>query len=196
MQWTTNSGEAVSGLAGLSGTFLVSALILLVIGLVSGVVAVGFHKKAQQSAGSAAALGQVVRAAGAAAVIAGSGALFMTGAGLYSVPKVEAQRAAPVEAANECSESRTVTISSGVWEDQFSEAIEDPGLDQPIASGEAQYYPDPANGCDNGTVDPCRMVHLTGTTGDTASMTGFEKLDQWVKPKGECSSGEPEEVKF
>ena len=75
--WTSNSGEAVSGLSGLSGTILVSCLILLVIGLVAGVVAVVAHKKAQQSGLAAGALAQVGRVAFAAAVITNAGALVM-----------------------------------------------------------------------------------------------------------------------
>lgn len=194
--WTSNSGEAVSGLSGLSGTILVSCLILLVIGLVAGVVAVVAHMKAQQSGLTAGALAQVGRVAFAAAVITNAGALVMAGATLYSVPKVEAQKAPPAESKSECSESRTATINAGVWEDEFNEKVEIPEFDQPLASAEAEYWPDPSENCSDNTVDPCRMVHLTGTTGDAASMTDFEKVDEWIPPKGECEDGEPEEVEF
>lgn len=194
--WTSNSGEAVSGLSGLSGTILVSCLILLVIGLIAGVLAAFFHKKAQQAGPTAGALAQVGRVTFGAAVIASAGALFMGGASLYTVPKVEAQKAPPAESKSECSESRTATINAGVWEDEFNEKVDIPEFDQPLASAEAEYWPDPSDNCSDNTVDSCRMVHLTGTTGDAASMTGFEKVDEWIPPKGECEGGEPEEVEF
>lgn len=193
--FTTNSGEAVPGLAGLSGTILVTCLILMVIALIGAVIAVGVRRRMNQSQQVADALLTVVYAAGGAAVIAGAGAAFLGGSTLYQVPKVEAQKAEPAPVNTECSESRTATISSGVWEDQMEQVVELPELEQPIVSGELEYWPDP-NGCDNGTVDPCRMVHLTGTTGDPAAMTGFEKLDEWIAPKGECSDGDPEQKDF
>ena len=74
--------------------------------------------------------------------------------------------------------------------------MELPELDGSIVSGEAEYWPAPDEGCDDGTVDSCRMVHLTGTTGDPAAMTDMKKLDEWIKPKGECEDGEPEQVDF
>lgn len=194
--WTSNSGEAVSGLSGLSGTILVSCLILLVIGLVAGVVAVVAHKKAQQSGLTAGALAQVGRVAFAAAVIANAGALFVGGATLYSVPKVEAQKAPPVESKSECSESRKVMISSGVWEDQFHEKIQDSESLRSIVSGEAEYWPDPSDNCSDKSVDSCRMVHVTGTSGDPTTYTDLEKVDEWIAPKDECEDGEPEEVDF
>lgn len=194
--FSPNSGEAVPALAGLAGTVQVACLILLVLALVVAVVAAMVRRKAQQSEKVADLMMATICAALGAAVIAGSGALFIGGSGLYQVQKVEAQKAPPAEESAECSESRTATISSGVWEDGMDGAVELPELDGSIVSGEAQYWPDPDNGCDNGTVDPCRMVHLTGTTGDPAAMTGMQKLDEWVPAKGECSDGEPEQKEF
>lgn len=194
--FTTNSGEAVPGLAGLAGTILVTCLILLVIAAVIAVVALMVRKRMSQSEKVADMLLVVARVGGGAAVIASIGALFMAGSTLYQVPKVEAEKAEPVAARTECSESRTTTISSGVWEDQFQDKVQVPDLGSTIISGEAQYWPDPDNGCDNGTVDPCTKVHLTGTTGDPATMMVDEKLDEWITANGECSDGEPQERAF
>lgn len=195
--FSSNSGEAVPELAGLSGTILVSCLIGLVIALVIAMVAVGVRRQANQSQKVADSMLVVMNTAFGAAAIAGAGALFLGGSTLYQVPKVEAEKvAAPAPERTECAESKKATISSGVWEDQLSEAVEVPEINGSIVSGEAEYWPDPDNGCDNGTVDPCRMVHLTGTTGDPAAMTGMEKLDEWIPAKGECSDGKPEEKEF
>lgn len=196
MQWTTNSGEAVPGLTGLAGTILVVSLILLVLGAAVGVIGVYVSRKQRNSGLMAGLLMDVMRVGFGAAVLGGLSASIVAGSTLYQVPKVEAEKVAPPTSTGQCSQSRSVTIANGVWEDQFSENVEVPEFDAPLYSGEAQYWPDPANGCGNGTVDACRMVHLTGTTGDETGMSGFEKVDEWIPPKGECSSGEPEEVDF
>lgn len=194
--FSTNSGEAVPGLAGLAGTIQVTCLILLVLGLVVALCAVIARKKMQQNEQAAGVMMAIANTGLAAATIASTGALVIGGSTLYQVNKVEAQKVEPTTESSECSESRTVTINAGVWEDGMDGAVELPEIEGSIVSGEAEYWPAPDEGCSDGTVDSCRMVHLTGTTGDPAAMTGMEKLDEWIPPKGDCADGDPEQVEF
>lgn len=194
--FSTNSGEAVPGLAGLAGTIQVTCLILLVVALVIAVCAVMARQKLAQNEKAAGVMMAVANTGMAAAVIAGAGALFVGGSTVYQVNKVEAQKVEPTTESTECSESRTVTINAGVWEDGMDGAVELPDIEGSIVSGEAEYWPSPDDGCNDGTVDSCRMVHLTGTTGDPAAMTDMQKIDEWIPPKGDCADGDPEQVEF
>lgn len=194
--FTTNSGEAVPGLAGLAGTILVTCLIGLVIALVIAVVAAGVRRRAQQSQAVADALLVTVYAGLGAAVIAGSGALFLGGSSLYQVPKVEAQRALAEGSTGECSASE----QTGAMGDSTEEIAQLTDWEAPDGASfeNARYWPDPDNGCDEGTVDPCRMIQITGTKpadGAIGNLTDVG-LNEWVEPKGQCSSGDPEEVEF
>lgn len=197
MQWTTNSGEAVPGLAGLTGTLLVSCLILLVLGVVVGVIAAYVGRKSHSSEATAGAMLHTARVAGGAAVLGGAGALVMSGSTLYQVPKVEAQRESAPSSSSECSEPRSFDISSGMAPDDKGSLISDEWdrTWSEIYQAEVQYWPDPGADCADGTVDSCRMIHVSGETGSIGG-GGFESFDEWVKPSGECSTGDPEEVEF
>lgn len=194
--FTTNSGEAVPGLAGLSGTILVTCLIGLVIALVIAVSAAGVRRRAQQSQAVADALLVTVYTALGAAVIAGSGALFLGGSTLYQVPKVEAQRAPAEGSTGECNSSE----QTGALGDNAEEIAQLTDWEPPQGANfeNARYWPDPDNGCDEGTVDACRMIQITGTKPADGAMGNLTDvgLNEWVEPKGECADGDPEEVEF
>lgn len=194
--FSSNSGEAVPGLAGLAGTIQVTCLILLVAALAIAVAAAGVRRKANQSEKVADALLTTVYTGLGAAVIAGSGALFLGGSTLYQVPKVEAQRAPAEGSTGECSASEQ-TGSLGDSTEEIAE-LTDWEAPQGASFENAQYWPDPDSGCEEGTVDSCRMIQITGTKPADGAMGNLTDvgLNEWVEPKGECSEGDPEQVEF
>lgn len=196
MQWTTNSGEAVPGLAGLTGTLLVSCLILLVVGLVIGVIAAYVARQSHNSEAAAGALMHTGRVAGGAAVLGGAGALLMAGSTLYQVPKVEAERAPAPVSTGECSASE----QTGALGDNSEEIAQLTTWEAPDGASfeNVTYWPDPGQGCDEGTVDSCRMVQITGTKPADGALGNLSDVGftEWGEPVGECSDGEPEEVEF
>lgn len=194
--FTTNSGEAVPGLAGLAGTIQVACLIAMVLALVIAVVAAMVRRKANQSEKVADLMLATVYTGFGAAVIAGSGALFVGGSGLYQVQKVEAQRAPAEVSTGECNASE----QTGALGDNTEEIAKLTDWKPPEGASfeNARYWPDPENGCDTGTVDPCRMIHITGSKPADGAMGNLTDvgLNEWVKPKGECADGEPEQKEF
>ncbi|ROZ61627.1 hypothetical protein EDL96_12790 [Kocuria soli] len=194
--FSTNSGEAVPGMAGLSGTIQVSCLILLVGALTIAVIAAGVRRQTSQSQKVADALLTTVHAALGAAVIAGSGALFLGGSTLYQVSKVEAERAPAEGSSGECSASE----QTGSLGDNANEiaALTDWEAPEGATFENVRYWPDPESGCDEGTVDSCRMIQVTGTKPGDGAMGNLTDVgfNEWVEPKGECADGGPEQVEF
>ncbi|KAA9394163.1 hypothetical protein FCK90_08585 [Kocuria coralli] len=199
--WTTNSGEAVPGLAGLSGTILVASLILLVLGVVVGVIGVYAGKKAHQSELVGGALMVTVRVGFGAAVIGSVGSLVAGGSTLYAVDKVEVEAVEAESGRGECSQPREaifVDAGNGFTDDVASEwaALVSSEYEHDVRDFNevtVDYWPDPTSGCDDGTVDSCRMVHVNGRQNNILNL---RQVDETVSPAGECSTGEPEEVAF
>lgn len=196
MQYTTNSGEAVPGLTGLSGTILVVSLILLVLGAAVGVIGVYVSRKQRNSGLMAGLLMDVMRVGFGAAVLGGVSASIVAGSTLYQVPKVEAEKVAPPTSTGECSASE----QTGALGDNSEEVAQLTTWEAPRGASfeNVRYWPDPSQGCETGTVDACRMVQITGSKPADGAMGNLTDVgfNEWGSPVGECSSGEPEEVEF
>lgn len=196
-EYSTNSSEAVPGLAGWAGGILAACLVVVVAGIAVGVVAAYLAKK-QSSSGAMVATLLTRTAMGAlgAVVIASAGALVVAGADTFALAKVPAEEVTrPPNPVQECTESKKFELGAGTREEDL---IADGEIDVQIYQADAQYWPNPTEDCGDGTVDACRMIHVTGTSGMEGGLgeNALNKFDKWVKPKGECSDGEPKQVAF
>lgn len=194
--FSSNSGEAVPELAGLSGTILVSCLIGLVIALVIAMIAVGVRRQANQSQKVADSMLVVMNTAFGAAAIAGAGALFLGGSTLYQVPKVEAERVESEVSAGECYTHRQIG-PLGDNREQI-EGMTDWEPPKGASMETVRYWPDPEQECGEGTADSCRMIQITGTKDADGAMGNLTKvgMSEWVEPTGECEDGEREKKEF
>ena len=196
-EYSTNSSEAVPGLSGWAGGILAACLVVVVAGIAIGVVAAYLAKK-QSSSGAmvASLLTRTAMGALGAVVIASTGALVVAGGDMFALAKVPADEVTqPPNAVQECTESKKFELGSGTRE---KDLIADGEIDVQIYEAEAQYWPDPKEDCGDDTADACRMIHVTGTSGLEGGLgdNALDKFDKWVKPKGECSDGEPKQVAF
>ena len=194
--FSTNSGEAVPGLAGLAGTIQVTCLILLVAALVVAVAAVIARQKMAQNEKAAGVMMAVANTGMAAAAIAGAGAAFVGGSTLYQVNKVEAQKVESEASAGECYNHRQLG-PLGDNRDQIQEMTDwEPPKGASMET--VRYWPDPEKDCGDGTADACRMIQITGTKDADGAMGNLTKvgMSEWVEPKGECEDGEREKKEF
>lgn len=195
MEFTQDSATAVPELTGVGGTILLSCLILLVIAVPVGVIAAVVARKGHHSELFSKLLLVVVRVCASAAVMASLSALVVAGSTLVTVPRMDVAPVPPSVGDPECGSEQIGPLGDN--RDEIA-AIADWDPPRGASLEAVRYWPDPSQGCAQSTVDPCRMVSITGNKpadGALGNLTD-QGFSEWVKPVGECSTGEPEQVEF